>query len=432
MRGVERSLQGVETATRGAHLQTGRLGNQFANLAGQIAHVHPIVGNLAGVLSTFAVGSLASAGILGGIAAIAVLYDKITESSRKAKEQTDKFIASLVSQARAAREATIAGAEFNQLVAETELQEAKKASGIGVRSILGSILTGKPGLASADIEAASKRIADAQTGVEQSIIRTTKAYENANKPLKETVNKTAELTFRYDQLREAAARVNAEMAKDTGNFWRGYIEQIKAALTLTQQLEARINAARPSLLDAFESIAVIATPNAGMPNISMPFEGLTEKQKENLKQLGIITEDANRNADNIQQAIWGSASQLANTLVSALNIGGGGKGSNLGGAIGSTAGFALGFAFGGGPVGGAIGSLIGNIGGSFLGGLFDNKKATDINTAAIRANTAALLQNAPNVYKVARGRFDATEVKEFRRSTIRYATRGGAPVMVVP
>lgn len=401
-----------------AQLQTGRLGNQFASLTSQLTGLHPIVGNIASVLGNFAIGGAVTVGVLGGLTLITVAWDKLTESSRKAREEGDKVTKALIAQARAAREATVAGAENLQLIEEVKLQAAKEASGVGVRSVIGTLLTGKPGLDPTDASASAKRIADAQTGVEQAILRVKTAHENANKPLQESVTKTVKLRDTFNEVRDAAEEYQ--------------LQQQIAALKLGMVLEELQKIA------ALHAEIAGYTKFTGMPNISMPFEGLNDKQKKELIALGVLKDDANKNAHMLQSAIYQSAHIVSNAVMSALNVGGGGKGSQIGGQLGAIAGGVGGSMLGpagawfGGAVGSAVGSVVGGVLGSAIGGLFDNKKEVSANTQALRANTAALLLNAPSVYKVAQGRFDATEVKEFRRGLQRYATRGGAPVMVTP
>jgi hypothetical protein len=62
---------------------------------------------------------------------MAIAYDLITDGSRKAKAENDKFVAGLVSQARAAREATVAGADLLKLQADLALQAAQNDKGTG-------------------------------------------------------------------------------------------------------------------------------------------------------------------------------------------------------------------------------------------------------------------------------------------------------------
>lgn len=253
----------------------------------------------------------------------------------------------------------------------------------------------------------------------------TTAAGNTARAVADEVAPVKALTFSYNQLREEADRVIKGMWDEKKDWWKNYIDKTNEALSVTEELNRAINADRPSITEAIRGL-MPTIPSVTMPNVLMPFEGLSEKEKESLRALGVLTDHGDKNTNKLHDAIWGSAAQLASTIVGALNIGGGGKGSSLGGSLGGTAGFALGFAFGGGPIGGAIGSTLGNIAGSFLGGLFDHqKKSVDTNTQALKALTQAIVQNTPTGFKVGRYRYDATDVQALGSATRRYASRGG-------
>lgn len=83
-------------------LTLGRLGNQFESLTAQIAGVHPVVGKVVSVMGDFALGSVLTVGVLGALALIAVAWDKLTDSSRKAMETADKLAESYNKAARVA------------------------------------------------------------------------------------------------------------------------------------------------------------------------------------------------------------------------------------------------------------------------------------------------------------------------------------------
>lgn len=417
---LERGTGNLDGKLKIAGLSTGRLGNQFANLAGRIAHTSPIVGNLASVLGDFAIGGVVTAGVLGGLAAIAVAYDKLTESTRKAKEETVKAMDAIDKAARLkmlgpggemVAQTELARKEADRLkieIAALEKEAAGPDSGFGRKAMLEE----KINQLYIERQIALNRVAEGESIVGEAV----KAASDQAAP------KIKEVTFRYNELRDAAEKVNAQITQDNRDWWKNYIEKTGEAVTLTEQLNAEIMAARPSLLDVFKGAT---TTDVGPVDISDSVKIANDQAKK-------INDAAAEHSEMLKSAIWGSASALANSIVSALNFGGGGRGSNIGGSIGGTIGFGLGFAFGGGPIGGAIGSTLGNIAGSLFGGLFDHKKAIENNTAAVRQNTAAQLLNAPSGYKTASSRFNATDVKDFRKAAQRYNTRGGAPVLVTP
>lgn len=428
---LDRGIAGVEGSTKRLNatmgqgaLQTGRLGNQFAGLAGQLTGIHPIIGNVAGVLGNFAVGSALTVGVLGGLAAIALAYDVLTKSTREATKVQDEAVKSLLK----SRHLKIVGGG----VGENVLQARSKLNALlaeGTR--LQKELDANRGVLVLEAQTLEKIAANQEEihAVQQAIIHGKQELATGTNA---ATTSTVKLKDTYMDLRDAAAKVNAEATKANADWWRGYIERTGEALTLTEQLNQAILADRPGLLEVYRDLMTQGTPGAvSMPNVSMPFEGLTEKQKENLRELGVIKDDANRNADQTREAIWGAAIQSANIIAGALNIGGGGRGSGIGGALGGAIG---GAALGGklGAFGGPIGAVVGAIAGSFIGGLFDHKKAVDTNTAAVRQNTAALMLHAPAGYKTGGIRYDATELKDFRRGLQRSATRGGAPILVTP
>ena len=423
---LERSSVRLDGAMKRTGLQTGRLGNQFAGLASQIAGVHPVVGNLAGVLGNFAVGAGLTVGILMGVAAIALVWDKLTEATRKAKEETLKAIEAIDKAAHLkmlgpggemvdnASKARKEAARLQAEILKLEKEAAGPDAGFGRKEMLLERINNLY----IERQNALNRLAEAESMVS----------EKVNEAIAKNTEKVKELTFGYNELRNAAEKVNAEILKEKTDWWKSYIDKTNEALSITQQLANAQMAVRPKLVEALQSLAP-TTPEFSMLNIGIS-DSLNDEQKKQREKMGIFIDDANKNAVKISDAIWGSATMFANQIVSALNVGGGGKGSNLGGALGSTAGFALGFAFGGGPVGGAIGATIGNIAGSLFGGLFDsNTKAVNANTAATRANTAAMLLYAPAGFKAESYRYNASDPRPIDAlgRTVRWnASRGGA------
>lgn len=427
MRDIEGALGGVDRASKSAGLSTGRLGNQFANLAGRIAHVHPVVGNLASVLGNFAIGAGLTVGVLAGVAAVAVAYDKLTDSSRKAMGAGDRLAETYNKLARIS--ALGIGGQIKADIEDMNkgLEQHNKWLGfiIAARVQLGSLggfLGGQQKKQSDAITALTTGLASAEKEKADAI---TAAKEKAAAKAKDAADKLAAAMKKAAEFAEKYAMYMYEAGKWTANI----SGQTLAGLTLADA-EKRLGLERGQFK--------MGIPDADMPGIAMPFENLDKRQKEQLRQLGILTDKADENARMIQGAVLQSAQIIGSAVMQALNVGGGGRGSQIGGMIGAGVGGVLGSALGppgsviASGLGSVLGSVVGGLAGSLFGGLFDNKKEVNANTLALRQNTAALLQNGPSVYKVARGRFDATEVKEFRRSTIRYATRGGAPVMVVP
>lgn len=440
-----KSLSLVEGGARGATLQTGRLGNQFANLAGQIARVHPIVGNLAGVLGNFAVGATMTVGILAGVAAVAVAYDKLTESSRKAMAQADKLSESYNRVARISA-LGIAG----QQKADIEdinrgLEQHHKWLGfiIAARARLGAVgglLGSDPGGHGAAITAGvSGRAAAEQERVNQIGLReaannekwAARQKENADAAV-EAARKIAAETEKARLAAEKYAQIMTSIygnlsnmgpmtSAERGAFRFGHADLDRDFRNESRQMGHNLTAEIMGQL-----------PSGSMPSVAIN-DSLTKEQIRTQQKLGILTDDAEKNAEKISDAIWGSASMMAGTIVNALNIGGGGPGSQIGGTLGTGIGGILGGALGGplgGKAGAMLGGIVGGVFGSALGGLFDsNKKAVNSNTDALNNNTAALLLNAPGGFKAQYYNNRASDPRMLYRSieeeARRQAARGG-------
>lgn len=474
-----------------SHLSTGKLRQELVTLVRQATGTAPVVAQLATVIGEFAVGSTMVLGATAGIAAIAFAYRAITKDTREAKEENDKLIESFEKAQRLKSAGGVEGQTATALQQRVDNARAALANPFSrgsTASLRKELETATKLLAAATSEQGNILQRGAQTTDQAyaanlaSLISSNRATEAERRhaaeliraweadlaklpatdtagratlsgmidTLKNAPPKIKEMTFGFNELRNAAEKVNAEMLKDKTAWWKGYIEQTHAALSLTEQVQEALNQMRPSILEVMVGLNQLGAPPTefSMPKISMPFEDLTDKQKDALREAGVLTDKtADKNAQMVKDAIWGSAAQLANSIVGALNIGGGGKGSSLGGALGSTAGFAAGFVLGG-PAGGAIGSLIGNIGGSLIGGLFDHDKtqeeiwqeqldAQTRHNAWLRQNTDALkaltseIHNAPSGFKVAQYRYDATEVNQLGRALRRNASRGGVNPLLV-
>lgn len=99
----------------------------LVSLTSQIAGTNPIVGQLAGTLGQFALGSALTGGILVGIAAIAFAYNQLTSSARAARKEIDDTAESLLRQAKSERAATVQGQREIFLSMERRMQDAQAA-----------------------------------------------------------------------------------------------------------------------------------------------------------------------------------------------------------------------------------------------------------------------------------------------------------------
>lgn len=438
------ALRLVEGGAKGATLQTGRLGNQFANLAGRIAGLHPVVGNLAGVLGNFTLGAGLTVGILAGVAAVAVAYDKLTEASRKAMAAGDKLAESYNKVARISA-LGIGGQQLSDIQEINKgLEEHHKWLGfiIAARVQLGSL----GGLLSGIQGKHSKAITTGETGAaaaeQQRVNAIGMQVAKNNQAWADRILKEGE------PAREAARKAAAAALQASEKYWHGQSELWKRASDMVAQLNEE---ARQFLLDNPVSGIINAAIQGNMAPADMPSidinAGLTKEQQKTREKMGIFIDDANGNAKDTQAAIWGAALQSANIVAGALNIGGGGRGSGIGGALGSAVG---GAALGGklGSFGGPVGAVVGAIAGSFIGGLFDKDMSQEeiwakqlreqkAHTAWLKANNGLLgeiagaLLNTPSGYKINRARYDATDVSKMGEAARRYTARGGANPLLV-
>ena len=83
----------------------GRLNNVFQMLAIQATGVNPVIGRLGSTLGMFAIGGLQMTAVLAGLAAIGYAWNKLTEDTRRAKEQAKEYLEAL-RQARDTRSGT--------------------------------------------------------------------------------------------------------------------------------------------------------------------------------------------------------------------------------------------------------------------------------------------------------------------------------------
>lgn len=209
-----------------------------------------------------------------------------------------------------------------------------------------------------------------------------------------------------NQIFAAYQRINAEIAKGA----RLTNEQMAAAISLRTEL------GRAMAPMGGGSI----TPMAGAkPGFTI--KGST--QDDRWGSVSKISPELDTIGSRMREGLADVSNQLISGLSSiatAMMIGGGGKGSQIGGWAGGMLGGAIGGAvmggklgsFGG-PIGTAVGAIVGTLGGSLFGGLFDKKKkvANGLDMMATQlARVNEQLRNMPSGYKVARGRYGATDV----------------------
>lgn len=89
------SLKDVEEAGRRGSLGMHRLNNSLIVMARQATNTHPVVGQLADVVGTFAIGTAKMVPILAGIAAIGFAWQRLTRDAREAREEQERLLEGL-------------------------------------------------------------------------------------------------------------------------------------------------------------------------------------------------------------------------------------------------------------------------------------------------------------------------------------------------
>lgn len=449
LQGVRKGLNDVENASKTGHVSLGRLGNQFENFAARIIGVNPVVSKLAATLSDFAIGGTLTVGVLAGVAAVAAVYDKLTESSRKAMEVGDKLTKTYQEEARIMALGT--GGKFKADIEDLTKSLEENLRAANRWSAIAKVFQGTwvaalfENRARGSIQGALQNTdAINQAGIDQlmaEIDEQDQMMVDRNRreldALNQQIQKEKDITAEKARQQSLAIQYSELMKRTYGTLGTvGHNFSGPAIDPLQRMLEAE----RSGRDMASRQLSALGVPSFSLPSVGVDV-GLSQKQIEDRKAMGILLDGDKQNTDELKEAIWGSAISSANLIVSALNLGGGGKGSGLGGALGATAGFAIGTAFGG-PIGGAIGSTIGNVAGSLFGGLFDHAKSQEeiwqdqLNEQKKHnewlaknnhvLNVIASLLNAPQGYKVAAGRYEASNaMRSLHRTADAYAARGG-------
>jgi hypothetical protein len=82
------AIQAEATGHVGAHsISIGRLEQSLERFSAEALGVNHTAGLLLATMARFAIGSIETAGVLAGIAAVVAIWDKLTESARKATEE---------------------------------------------------------------------------------------------------------------------------------------------------------------------------------------------------------------------------------------------------------------------------------------------------------------------------------------------------------
>lgn len=442
MGGAQRALGGLQKGAQEAHGGVGRLNNAMAGMAAQIAGVNPVLGKATEIIASLGLGGASVVtGALAGLALLAFAWDTLTKSARAAGKAQDDAIQRLgkAAQLKGAGPGGQTTLDLGEAVSKLQkLTQERKAL---IDATSNDPLGIAPGQESrledldAEIDAVTKLVGLAKQW------KKTAEDDAARQALEKEAARLKKIADELERAKNAANALAQSLAvfdAERERAFQGIFAPKGGPDTIFESMQSRVGRQVDQTLSAMGATAAVGG-GFSMPNVNMN-DALTDEQKKAREKMGILIDDANKNTLTLRDAVWGAAAASASMIVSALNIGGGGKGSSLGGALGSTAGTIGGMmlgaklgTIGGAPgmaVGAAIGAVIGTIGGSLFGGLFDShKKAVDSNTQAVRALTSAMLLYAPAGFRAESYRYSASDPKpldkfaKYARST---AARGGA------
>lgn len=431
------AMQAEAMAHVGEHsLAIGRLERALAGVAERAVGLNPVIGLLGASLGKFALGGIEMTAILGGIDLVVAGYNKMTEGARAAAAANDQLNASIL-----AGNADFVKGKFGDM-RDALAQQAKELDKLNQRKATLAYY-GQP---------IPDDLADELTAAERSMTILNQRAAELTTPMKAVVTEIHTAKKHTDLLADAAMQADKmfqNLVETTKKLW-------ESGAVLGDPLARLKKAAFGGLDDAAMMKGMIQGPgNLKLPDFvgnsssnpqdweSSPGSYISKKQLEGITK---INTDAEKHATMVKNAVESSAMVIAGAIGSALNLGGGGRASQIGGALfGGIAGAigdgAKGSVFGvsAGSILGPLGAVAGGVVGSVLGGLFDHhKKAVNDNTDAINKLTQQML-NAPNGYnyRSARNSVSPTIVIEgdvhvnadnaafFKRELLN-AARGGA------
>lgn len=465
----------VSGALEGHKLSLGKVERALGSYAARAIGANDVTRELSLAFGGMAVGGGPITAALVGLAAVIAVYEHLTAAAREAKKAQDDLIKSLGdANAKAAL-----GPEPD-LVLQTN---AQRDSLMQQRERRRQLL--KFGVSPDDdrILTLNREIAVSQHELEDGEKRLFTARMAAGKPLEAVTVKARDFAAlskkaQDEFLAAAQSSINVFDELASHGIKSGAINQrlIADYGKVAEQIRQMGTASGPAmdallkLRDALAANLVVSQAIAresstgtvlGLVGKTLPGVGFTPdlsprpSSTDHLPTVGGVpeivhvqtaierqTQEAAQHAQALQDAVRSSAQVIGNAVVMAVNIGGGGRGSQIGGALAGGLGAALGtFSMAGkmtGSLAGAalgsavpiVGTIVGGLIGSAIGGLFDHhKKSVDNNTAALQANTAALLLNTPAGFKVERYRYTASDAKAMAAAARLYASRGGAPIL---
>jgi len=384
------SLKSLDQAGRSSSLGMHRLNNSLVVMARQATNTHPVVGQLADVVGTFAIGTAAMVPILAGIAAIGLAWQRLTRDAREAKEEHQRLIDVLESAAEGERIRRLGpggelgtgiGAGQQELADLTRRIEAERQR-IAQTYMSAGAFSVPEGATSGRLQALEEQYARlipiVQRG-EQALARET--AEEAERRAKEYERETERIIKTFEHRVDAAERANTQIERA---FNRHFDERAASLGEFERQVQEDFE----RQMEAFER-AQAAAERAEAARIAATLRRLAKERKAE-EELARARERANqmlvRQLNEVGRAYGGVIDQILTLAATVLAlermpmVSGGDKakaygtaagiGIGVGASTGSPAMGALGGAAAGFSVAGPYGALIGGAAG-FVSGLIE-------------------------------------------------------------
>lgn len=380
------------------------LRSPLSTLAANLTGLNPQIAQLTGLLGGLALGSGVIVGVLGGLGAMSFAYDKLTEDTRKAREEQDKFVESLANARKEALAGTPEGRALTvdqaQKAYNDRLKDLANAKQDASNRAFNPEDAGSIGL-SADPAAQEKRVEEATLAVRQAFIALQAAQADQSRA-----------HYAAEQVSQQIVQNGIDMRK------RWAAEDKKANDEAIRQLEERIRLTN-TLLNLSSLPSAVATIDARnvVPQITpesifgtgygsnrqRPDEDrdraalnagkqIVATDQVNVDHFNNSFKDASKEVSGLEKAARTAGQALEYYLVS--KVGGGGVGASLGAAVGKGAleDYAGGFAKT--ALGSAVFGPIAAGFGAAVGGMVDKMDIFGTHAAEAAAKLTALKKAA--------------------------------------
>lgn len=391
----------LRTATEAAgkhHFALGRVSNALEGIASEALGLHGKLGSLSAKFLEFGVGGEVTLGVLGGLAILALAWEKLSESTRKASEETEKAVKLLEDVRR--KNLLGPGGETGAAVEEVRMHAIPNAI----------LKLDELKAHRADFKGNDKFLPQA--------LRLDKEIEEQEQKLRDLrailsdgqKKVTADTkTFFDNQAAERRAKFDKELAD-----WRQHVHNIlDRTKLLTDPLDTllgSIDASKGRSADLNKlglGVSSVASTGLASGAASGRIAGMQIPTSvfDSLGRLGTRSAVA---VENAAHQLMVAAKLQQDTALRSFAFSQGiallqSRGGTLGGIL--AGGIQGAIATGGNPFGAAIGA-----GTAFIDSLFNHRKSVDRNTDAL--HHLAEVMNAPSGFKVDAYRYRATQAFE--------------------